>query len=129
MGRAWRLGAAPFLLGLPGMTAPPPTLPAGIWGGEQVTLEVGADKAILRLGCAEGAFAAPIRLDGQGRFTTPGTYSAFSGGPSTASDEVTKAQYEGVLDGDRLTLTLKHGASTERYQLTHGLHSKVIRCL
>ncbi len=123
------MGAAPFLLGLLGMSTPPRMLPPGVWGGEQVILEVGPDKAILRLGCAQGEFTGPIALDERGRFARTGTYMAFGGGPSTSSDRPLPADYAGAIEGDRLTLTIAHGGTSERYQLTRGMQSKVIRCL
>lgn len=111
------------------MSAPPTSLAAGHWGGEQVVLTVGVDKAVLRLGCAEGEFAAPVVLDGGGRFSVAGIFTAHGGGPSTPGERPVKAQYVGTLAGERLTLIVRHGASSETYQLTHGLQSKVIRCL
>jgi hypothetical protein len=129
LGGAWRLVAAPFLLGALGMSASPATLAAGSWGGEQVLLTVGADKAVLRLGCAEGEFSVPIRLDRDGRFSVPGLFTSYGGGPTTSDERAVKARYDGVLAGGRLTLTVRHGASTETYQLLHGMQSKVIRCL
>ncbi len=111
------------------MSAPPATLAAGTWGGEQVVLMVGADKAVLRLGCAEGELATPILLDRDGRFSLPGHFTSYGGGPSTPGERAVKARYEGALVGGRLTLTVRHGASTETYQLMHGTQSKVIRCL
>ncbi len=118
----------PFLLGLLGMSTPT-MLPPGIWRGEQVLLEVGADKAILRLGCAQGEFAGPVALDDRGRFSRSGTYQALGGGPSTSSDRIETAQFAGVVEEDRLALTIVHRGSTETHQLTRGLQVKVIRCL
>jgi hypothetical protein len=127
--KAWRLVAAPFLLAL-GMSPPPAALEPGTWGGEQVVLLVSEDKAVLRLGCAQGEFRAPVRLDDDGRFSRPGLYTPYVGGPSPAGGErAVKAEYQGKVDGSRLTLTVRHGASTDTYQLTRGVQSKVIRCL
>lgn len=106
----------------------PGALGQGVWGGEQVTLTVGENEAILRLGCAEARIAGPIRLDDTGRFDADGLYTAFEGGPSTASERPVKARFEGVVSGEQLSLTVQHGA-TETYRLTRGLQSKVIRCL
>jgi hypothetical protein len=125
---AWRFVAAPFLLAL-GMSAPPNTLEPGTWGGEQVVLTVGPDRAVLRLGCAEGEFAAPITLDRNGRFARAGRFTAHSGGPTTPEERAVEAQYDGAVSGDRLTLTVRHGGSADTYQLTRGQQSKVIRCL
>lgn len=111
------------------MSAPPATLATGAWGGEQVALTVGPDKAVLRLGCAEGEFAAPVVLDGDGRFSLAGLFTAYGGGPSTSAERPGQARYEGVLADGRLTLTVRRGAAVETHQLTHGARSKVIRCL
>jgi hypothetical protein len=129
-GKAWRFVAAPFLLGAAGMSSASPALEEGNWGGEQVVLMVGADKAVLRLGCAEGEFPVPVRLDDHGKFSNSGLYTPYSGGPSPAGGErAVTAEYQGKVDGSRLTLTVRHGASTDTYQLTRGVRSKVIRCL
>ncbi|WP_327462028.1 hypothetical protein [Sphingomonas sp.] len=111
------------------MTLAPATLSVGDWGGEQVMLTVGADKAVLRLGCAEGEFAMPVALGRDGRFSQAGTYMAHGGGPSTASDRPARVRYEGTLSGSQLTLTVRNGKSVDSYQLAHGVQSKVIRCL
>ncbi len=103
-------------------------LAPGVWGGEQVTLTVGESEAVLRLGCAEARIAGPIGLDQSGRFDADGLYTAFEGGPSTARERPVKARFQGVVTGDQLSLTIRHGA-TETYRLTRGLQSKVIRCL
>jgi hypothetical protein len=128
-GRAWRFVAAPFLMGISAMTGTAESLPDGQWGGEQVMLSVGADKALLRLGCAQGEFAAPVRLDGKGRFSATGLFTAFAGGPSISAERPVEARYEGVLEDGRLTLTVRHGASSDSYRLTRGMQTKVIRCL
>lgn len=111
------------------MKTPSPTLATGTWGGQQVTLFVDEARAVLKLGCAEGEFAAPVRLDRKGQFALDGTFSAAGGGPSTPDDRPVKSRYEGVLKDGRLSLTVRHGASVETYQLDHGVQSKVIRCL
>jgi hypothetical protein len=111
------------------MSAPPAILKRGVWGGEQVLLTVGETKAVLRLGCAEGELPAPIKLDSSGRFSLPGLFSTQTGGPSTSADRAVRARFDGVVHDNRLTLTVERGAATETYQLTHGLQSKVIRCL
>lgn len=120
--------AAPFLLGATGMSHPA-TLPTGSWGGEQVVLEVGPDRAVLRLGCGEGEFAAPVSLDADGRFALTGSYSAEAGGPSTPADRSVPARYEGQIQARSLTLTVRHGDAADTYRLSHGLAAKVIRCL
>lgn len=111
------------------MSTPPSGPMLGTWGGEQVMLTIGPDTALLRLGCAEGEFPAPDRLDETGRFVQAGSFNAHGGGPSTADERTSKAQFEGVLTGDQLSLTVRHGSSVETHRLTRGLQSKVIRCL
>lgn len=106
-----------------------PSLQDGSWGGEQVVLSVNGDKATLQLGCAQGEISGPILIDGQGRFSVAGTYTAFAGGPSTAAERALPARFEGTVTQGRLTLTVRHGETSETYQLTQGMQSKVIRCL
>ncbi len=107
----------------------PATLPGGDWGGEQVVLSIGEDKARLRLGCADAEFDAPVSLDTDRRFSADGLYTAHGGGPSTASERPVKARFEGVLAGDWLTLTVRYADQAETYRLAHGVQAKVIRCL
>lgn len=111
------------------MTAPPQTLAPGVWGGEQVALQVGVDKAVLKLGCAEGDLPAPIRLDAKGHFSIVGRFMGDTGGPATPDHKSASARFDGVLVGDRLTLTVYHDGTTDTYQLERGLQAKVIRCL
>lgn len=128
-GRARRLLVAPCLLGGLGMSAPPANLAVGIWGGEQVVLTIGTDQAVLRLGCAEGHFPAPRIVGENDRFAQTGSLTRHGGGPSTADERPLAASYEGKLQGDRLTLTVRQGSSVDTYTLTRGVQSKVIRCL
>ena len=111
------------------MSPPPATIAQGVWGGEQVVLEVGPEQALLRLGCAEGVFAAPVALDADGRFAVAGSYSAEGGGPSASAHRHISARFEGQVAGSSLTLTVRRGDAAETYRLSHGLEAKVIRCL
>lgn len=111
------------------MTTPSSTLAEGVWGGEQVTLTVGPDRAVLRLGCAQGELSAPIRLRAEGKFSLEGNFQADSGGPTHTSARPGKARYEGTATDGTLKLTVTHPGGADTYQLRHGLQSKVIRCL
>lgn len=111
------------------MTGSSAPLALGAWGGEQVMLSVARDKAVLRLGCAEGELPMPILLNGDGHFAVDGSYTAHGGGPSTSDEKAAPARYEGALVGDRLTLTIRHGKAIDTYVLTQGVQAKVIRCL
>lgn len=126
--RARRFGAGPFFLAAAAMTTP--TLPTGIWGGEQVRLEVSDRAAVLKLGCAEATLPGPITLDAQGHFVVQGRYTRFEGGPSVAGDAATgtETRFEGTVQGDRLLLTVRRPDGTERHNLVRGLQSKVIGC-
>jgi hypothetical protein len=126
-GRPFRRAAALGLcLSVTAMSEP--ALPSGLWGGEQVMLDVAAGRAVLRLGCAEGEFAIPAALDKDGRFSAAGRFTRFTGGPTTA-EAARPAQFDGVLSGDTLVLTVRQGTYVEEHRLARGLQSKVIRCL
>lgn len=128
-GRAWRLFAAPCFVGVLGMSAPPANQVIGTWGGEQVVLTVGPEESVLRLGCAEGHFTSPRGAVRNGRFAQAGSYTRHGGGPSTSEERPLEARYEGTLEGDRMTLTVRHGDATDTYVLMRGVQAKVIRCL
>jgi hypothetical protein len=81
-------------------------LAAGVWGGQHVRVEVSDDGARLDFDAARGAIPRPVTLDGGGRFSAPGTYTAEHGGPLREGEEPKPqhAVYSGVVRGKEMTL-------------------------
>jgi hypothetical protein len=74
----------------------------GTWGGEDSGLIVQQGAAHLHIGCTFGDFAAPIPLDGHGRFSVSGSYMLraypVAVGPSLP------ATFTGLVRGEELTV-------------------------
>jgi hypothetical protein len=114
---------------------PDPTIvPAGLWGGQHVALEVGAADARLELDCAHGTIDEPLRLDGDGRFDAAGVFVPEHGGPVRPDEPPDRrpARYRGSIDGGRMRLEIAlvdTGPPVGRYQLALGRTPRVFKCL
>lgn len=99
-------------------TSPEGPLLAGTWGGENVALVVEDEASHLHIGCTNGDFPAPIAVDADGRFSVPGSYVLraypIQIGPSLP------AQFAGVVDGNRLTLTVAVNDTVEKKLVVLG---------
>jgi hypothetical protein len=112
----------------------PTTVPAGLWGGPHVALEVGAAEARLELDCAHGTIDEPLRLDGDGRFDAGGVFVPERGGPVRPDEvpDLRPARYRGSIEGRRMRLeiALVDGAgSLGAYQLALGWTPRLFKCL
>lgn len=96
----------------------PDELAAGTWGGENAGVIVDGTNAHVHIACTKGDFMAPIALDEDGRFSVPGSYvlRAFPVqiGPSLP------AQFAGVVEGNRLTLTVAVNDTVEKKLVALG---------
>src|SRR5678815_4839684 len=82
-------------------------IPAGVWGGAHIRIDVGAKSATIQYDCAHGVIKGPLTLDSQGHFNLGGTHTPERGGPVRA-DETQRSQpatYIGSISGDKMTLT------------------------
>src|SRR5436305_11529460 len=59
----------------------PSLLPAGIWGGDHISMSVAASGTHIDLDCAHGDIPSAIDVDGHGAFAVAGTYVREHGGP------------------------------------------------
>ena len=106
----------------------------GLWGGDHIRIDVGANSAMIEYDCAQGTIAGPLLLDSRGRFILRGTHSREHGGP-TRSDETANqrpAVYTGTIRGGRMTLTVKMADTKETvgtFSLTHGHEGRVFKCM
>ena len=106
----------------------------GIWGGDQISVEVTEDGAKVEHACAHGTISEPLRVDGQGKFSAKGTHFRERGGPQRAGDE-DKGEpviYSGTTDGKTATFTITNSATDEvigTFSLTLGKRSRLHKCL
>lgn len=107
-------------------------LPAGEWGGEQVSLSVTDKGARLELACAHGSVETAILLDGEGRFDVAGVYVREGPGPVRLEDEGGEpARFSGRVDGDSMTLTVERTKGSRHvgtFKLGKGRRARIIKC-
>lgn len=103
----------------------------GVWGGDQVELDLTADGGVLKSGCAEGRLAGPLTPDLGGRFRVAGTFETYMPGPQR--DEEARADaaatYSGRIDGQTLSLTVTTAKGRQTHVLTQGRRPRLVRCL
>ena len=91
-------------------------IPAGVWGGQHINIQVGEKSATIEYDCASGVIDGPLVVDSNGDFNLRGTHRAERGGPIRADDDRKgqPATYSGSVKGNTMTLTLKVG--DDRYR-------------
>jgi len=103
----------------------------GVWGGQHISIKVGAKSATIEYDCATGSIEGPLVLDSEGRFNLRGTHTMQRGGPIRA-DENPKghpATYTGSIKGNTMTLTLKVAdGEEETFTLEKGKPGELFRC-
>jgi hypothetical protein len=112
------------------MSEEPTRLATGEWGGQHVRVEVSDDGAQLDFDGGRGVIERPITLDGEGRFSAPGTYTAEHGGPLSEGHEPKPqpALYGGVVRGKEMTLKLTLTETKQEvgpFTLTRGGRGRV----
>ncbi len=110
-----------------------PHLLIGEFSNGEASFVAGSDRGDLKLGCAGGSIAGPIRLDGHGRFTASGEFQEYAPGPQMV-DESGKpppaVRFDGQLSGGSLALTVaRRGGPPLTLTLTRGPARKMVRCL
>lgn len=105
-------------------------LAAGEWGGRHVRVEVSDDGARIDFDGGRGVIERPITLDGEGRFSAPGTYTREHGGPQREGHEPKPqpAVYSGAVRGKEMTLKVTLTESKEEigpFTLTQGSRGRV----
>jgi len=103
----------------------------GAWGGQHISMKVGAKSATIEYDCANGVIDGPLVVGADGHFNLRGTHRAEHGGPVRA-DETSNGQpatYTGTIDGNTMTLTLKVGDSEpETFTLEKGHEGELFKC-
>lgn len=105
-------------------------LAAGEWGGQHVRVEVSDGGALLDFDGGRGVIERPITLDGEGRFSAPGTYTREHGGPLREGHEPKPqpAVYSGAVRGKEMTLSFTLTETKEEvgpFTLTRGGRGRV----
>ena len=106
-------------------------IPTGVWGGEHISLEVGAKSASIEYDCAHGMIEGPLTVDASGRFSLRGTHTPERGGPIRADEQPRSepANYVGSISGNKMTLTLKlEGSEDETFTLEKGKQGDLFKC-
>ncbi len=105
----------------------------GEYSSAEARFIAGPERAELRLGCAEGSIAGPIRLDPHGHFTVRGAFEEYTSGPQLV-DESGVAQpavrFDGQVSGASLALTIaRRSGPPLTLTLARGPARKMVRCL
>lgn len=109
----------------------PRSVPAGVWGGQSLNLEVTAQGATLQFDCATGKILEPLAPDASGKFRAAGKFQT-EGGPARR-DQTSSGQdviFSGVLDGDtmKIEFTLPNDTSPQKFTLVRGQTGHLHRC-
>ena len=105
----------------------------GLWGGQNVQLDVTENGASVRFSCAHGKIEQPLTLDDEGRFSAKGTFVAEGMGP-THEDNPPKSQpavFRGLVRNSSMTLTVTVTDAKEEggtFELTQGQPGHIRRC-
>ncbi len=92
-----------------GPSEKPAASPGGSWGGIGILVDIGPSSVRIELDGAQGRIGAPLALDGTGRFDVEGTIVHERPGPTRqgeAEPAREPARFQGVVEGDTLTLTV-----------------------
>ena len=102
----------------------------GVWGGDDVIVNVDSGGAEIEFACAHGRITKPLTLDGKGNFDLPGTFSAESHGPVRDDNSTTSnVRYRGHVEGDTMTLTIvQDKRELGPYVLTRGSQRILRKC-
>ena len=106
-------------------------IPAGAWGGDHISIDVGEKSATIEYDCAHGVIEGPLTIDASGRFNLRGTHAPERGGPVRADEQPGSlpAKYVGSIRGNTMTLTLKlEGFDDETFTLEKGKEANLFKC-
>lgn len=107
-------------------------VPAGMWGGAHVRMEVKEHGAEIEYDCAHGTLDAPLALDGEGRFGATGAHVREGGHIRLGVTPQGRAvRYCGRVSGQTMTLSVKFADSGEElgpFTLTRGSAGRLWKC-
>jgi len=94
-------------------------------------MEVTESGAELEFGCGAATITGPITLDQNGNFRVSGTYTQGNFGPTReGAASGREASFTGSVDGDTLKLEMVMSSDdrVQKFTVTHGRESKLIKC-
>jgi hypothetical protein len=103
----------------------------GVWGGQHISMKVGAKSATIEYDCAHGVIDGPLVVDADGNFNLRGKHHMQHGGPIRAdeSSEGQPATYTGSIKGNEMTLRLKLGdEEPQEFTLEKGKEGELVKC-
>ena len=108
-------------------------VPAGVWGGQSLRLEVTAQGATLQFDCASGTILEPLVLDASGKFRADGTFQSGNFGPARKGVQPARQAtvYTGRVEGEtmRIEFTLPGNSKPEGpFTLIRGNSGRLRRC-
>jgi hypothetical protein len=105
----------------------------GTWGGQGLTMTVGAASSTLSFDCGHGTIDQPFVASPTGSFDLVGTYVHESGGPIRPGPSVVHpAHYTGTVNGKTMEFTATEtdtGLTLGKFALTLGSAGRIVRCL
>ena len=83
-------------------------IPAGMWGGQGISIQINGNTATVEYDCANGTISGPFKLDRNGKFNVSGRHVREHGGPIRLNEERASqpARFTGWTDGKKMTLTV-----------------------
>ncbi|HEX8649626.1 MAG TPA: hypothetical protein VF708_02215 [Pyrinomonadaceae bacterium] len=107
-------------------------IPAGIWGGNHISMEVTQSGAAIEYDCAHGSIDQPIKPDGSGHFKAQGSHTRERPGPVREGEmDGVPATYTGHVNGTTMSLTITITATRQTigtFTLTHGRRARIFKC-
>ena len=109
------------------------SVPAGVWGGQSLHLEVTAQGSTLEFDCATGTILEPLVLDAKGKFRAHGIFQSGNFGPARKGVQPASQStvYTGTVDGEtmRIEFTLPGNSQPEGpFTLTRGSSGRLRKC-
>ena len=104
---------------------------SGLWGGQHISIQVGAQSATIEYDCANGVIDGPLTIDADGNFNWRGKHRMERGGPVRADEKPNEhpATFTGTVKGNIMTLTLKlDGGDDETFTLEKGKEGELFKC-
>lgn len=108
-------------------------LPAGVWGGKHISLEVTKTGGRLEYDCAHGTIDEKIILDGKGQFRVSGTHVEEHGGPARQSERSGgyPVVYAGQVKDGKMKLSILRKDNKKvvgTFTLLRGQEPFIVKC-
>ena len=108
-------------------------LPAGLWGGQHISMEVTERRTTIEYDCAHATIDQRIVLDRRGRFDVSGTQVPEHGGPVRRDEQPAgySVRFAGQVNGRRMNLSVRNTATKEligTFTLVQGGEPRLMKC-